>query len=248
MLNERIAELIQARVDGELAPGDRDELEQALETSEDARLFLAEMQRVSDYLGEVPDVDPPWGLRRRIMDSIQLPAKSSRSRWFMPASYGLAVAAGVLMAIGVSRVNLHGQDDLRGLVGTMVSQGQDLARQVADELAIDHELVKGQVRLKSLDQAYAVEFDLESADEVVVRLDLSHSNLRFGGFADQDKVNGVENFQVSGGNVRVLNRGNHQFVLFLRSEPGLESGSQGIGVSVDRQGTVIFEGVLESRG
>lgn len=250
MLNERTAELIQADIDGELAESDRVELTAALEQSAEARQFREEMARVANLMADTPDVDLPWGLRRRILDSIKLPSPSRlsvlSSLWTGPASYGLAVAAGVLIAVGVARVAPQSPEDLNGLVGTMVSKGSEITRSASSELEIDLDSVQGKVRLKDLEQAFALEFDLQSSETVEVTVNLGETGLRFGGFANQDAS--VENFEVSGESVRVMNQGDHRFVLFLRSMPGTGEGPQEIGIVVSHQGDTVYRGLLESRG
>ena len=57
---------------------------------------------------------------------------------------------------------------------------------------------------------------------------------------------GVEDFEVSGGEVRVSNQGAHQYVLFLRGVPGESAGQQDIGIVVHKQGEIIYSGALES--
>ena len=247
-LNERITELIQADIDGELAVADRNELATVLESSAEARSFRDEMSRVAKLMADTPDVDPPWGLRRRILDSIELPVRAGLSGWLKPASYGLAVAAGVLLAVGVSQLKSPGTEDMSSLVGTMVSQGQDLPHASSSKLAIDLAPVRGQVQLKNLDTAWALEFDLQSEEAVELAIDLSGSGLSFGGYAGQDDNAGIKNFEVSGEKVRMTNQGSHQFVLFLRGVPESSDGSQQIGIAVNHQGETVYRGLLESRG
>jgi len=247
-INERIAELIQADIDGDLAVADRAELTAALESSAEAREFRHEMVRLAKLMTDAPDLDPPWGLRRRIVDSIKLPARSRLSAWIKPASYGLAVAAGVLVAVGVAHIKPSGSQDMSSLVGTMVSQSHGLPSSVSGELAIDASAVHGQVVLKNLDSAWAVEFDLQSTDEVEVAIDLDGTGLSFGGYAGQDENAGVKNFEVLGEKVRVTNQGSHQFVLFLRRAPQGVDGQQKIGIAINHQGETVYKGLLASRG
>jgi len=206
------------------------------------------MTRVAKLLSNTPDVDPPWGLRRRILDSIELPARQRFSGWLKPASYGLAFAAGVLIAVGVSQLATQEPEDMSSLVGTMVSKNHELPHPAMSELAIDLEGVQGQVRLKNLDVACAIEFDLKSKDDVEVAIDLGGSGLSFGGFADQGENVAIKNFEVSGEKVRMMNQGSHQYVLFLRRAPEGSNGSRQIGIAVNRQGETVYHGLLESRG
>ena len=246
MLDERLAELIQADVDGELGPEQRAEVTQALEQSEEARVYHSEMLRVARLMTETPEQDPPWGLRQRILDSIELPAMSAG--WFRPASYGMAMAAGVVLAVGVLSIAPMGNKELGSLVGTMVSNGQDIPRGAEAGLDINHPEIKGQVWLKNLDEAWVVEFDLESKGAVDVTIDLNNTGMRFGGYADQAGYTGEEQLQVSGGEVRVVNQGTRHFVLFLRSIPEQQVSPQEIRIAMNRQGEMIYQGSLQSGG
>lgn len=250
VLDERIAELINADIDGELAMEDRAELTSVLESSSEAREFHAAMTRMAGFLASTPDLDPPWGLRRRILDNIKLPAHPQRSRWLRPAYYGLAVAASVLIVVGVTEMAPTTSQDMSSLVGTMVSQGSDLSgpKSPGNELVIDVEALQGRVRLKELDSSWAIEFDLQSKDAVEIALDLGSTGLSFGGYADGDENTSYEKFEVSEGKVRMTNDGSHQFVLFLRRVPGGSEGSQEIGITINHQGETVYEGLLESRG
>lgn len=252
MLSERTAELIQASIDGELA-GDREsELAAALEHSAEARQFQVDMSRVGQMIADLPEVDPPAGLTRRILDNIELPVRSRLARWsadfasawLKPTSYGLAVAAGVLIAVGVVYVTPQHPDDVRQLVGTMVRGGHDLPGAVSGELDIELAMLHGQIRWKDLDQAWALEFDLRSDDAVEIAIDTYGSSLEFGGFARQDGNSGLDAIEVSGSKLRVMNRGSHQFVLFLRDKAEAASGTQEIVVLVNHRGAEVYRGSL----
>jgi len=256
MLNERTVELIQAGIDGELGENEQSELQVALECSAEARQFHADMARIDQLIASLPDVEPPAGLTRKILDRIHLPAKRrfaglsavfDRS-WFAPASYGLAVAAGVLVAVGVVQMAPQDRADMSTLVGTMVSGGSDASQPVTGELNFELTQLQGQVTLKKTDEALALEFDLRSQEEVKISVDILDSGLEFGGFARQDGSVSLENIEVSEKAVTVSNRGDHQFVLFLRH--GAHSGTdlKGIGIAVSQAGTVVYRGRLESRG
>jgi hypothetical protein len=106
--------------------------------------------------------------------------------------------------------------------------------------------VEGRVQLKAIEQAWAIEFDLDSEEPVEVTVDLASAGLRFGGFADPSAE--VEVIDVSGGKVRVVNQGSHRFVLFLRSSAESEAGARAVAVAVSQAGETLFEGELQSGG
>jgi hypothetical protein len=255
MLNERIADLIQAEIDGALAEGDREELRIALAESAVARAYRDEMLHLASMLNDVPDLEPPAGLNRRILDSIELPAPRQLPawlrNWFQPASYGLAVAAGMLLAVGMIKVLPLSDDDMTSLVGSMVSHDASLPETSRSQLAVDLDAVEGSVLLKDLNGTLALQFDLVSAKEVEILIPLAESGLQFGGFVHDDKDINV--LEVSGGNVRVVNQGSNRFVVFLRQPDGLMKGSnpgsdQNLGVTISQDNVRIFKGTIAFGG
>ena len=250
MLNERITDLIQADVDGELADHDRAELSRELLQSQEARKFRDDMIRINGLMASIPSLDPPAGLQHKIINAIKLPRRgpfSARtSGWPKFASYGLALAAGVVMGIGLAQVNPRETQDLSAVVGTMMSQPGSQPGSAGKTLAVSLDYVQGNIKRSYLGQTVALEFDLKSVEPVEITVDLSGTGMRFGGFADQDPASGVEKFEVSDGKVHLLSRGNQQYVLFLRNEPEGGTRSQDIGISLAQQGTSIYQGQLDS--
>lgn len=247
MLNERIAELIQADLDGELEQGNRAELDSALAASGDARKLREDLGRVVHLMSNVPDREPPAELHRRLMDSIVLPSKPRfamfNSLWESPFSHGLALAAGVLLAVGVTQVGHKQPASVEDLVGTMVRNGNDAPGAASSVLKVDSPVVQGQIRLKPMDKAWVLEFDLASSDAVDIKVDLGATGFTFGGFASRDEA--VENFVVAGSKVHLKNQGNHGFALFLLDGPSHVEGPRSIEVAVDHLGNNVFQGMLE---
>lgn len=250
MLNEHNSDLIQAGIDGELSGEAREEFLALLRNSEDARLFHEEMQRVAKLLSEVPQVEPPLGLNARIMDSINLPSSYSLPEWlrnwWQPTSYGLAVAAGALLSLGLVRMVPSDVDHIPDLVGSMVAQDSLSVTRTANRLGIDVEAVQGTVRHKNLEFSQALQFQLQSDEAIEVELVLEGTGYQFGGFADDSS--GVTAFEVSGGNVRVLNEGLHQFVVFLREDAGMESGARELEVTIRQSDKQVYQGSIIVEG
>jgi hypothetical protein len=168
------------------------------------------------------------------------------SRWFQPASYGLSLAAGLLMGIGLAQVSPKETQDLSSVVGTMMSQPESQQGSAGETLAVTLDYVQGSIKRSYLDQTIALEFDLESAEPVDIKIDLRGTGMRFGGFADQDLSPAIEEFEVSKEQVHLLSTGSQHYVLFLRK--GLEGATnpQDIGISLAQHGTNIYQGQLDS--
>jgi hypothetical protein len=250
-LDERVSNLIQAEVDGALATEDREELKAALSESALARAFRNELLHLADIFNKMPDLEPPSGLNRRILDSIELPPSQHQTpgwfrSWFKPASYGLAFAAGILMTVGMVKLMPITDSDMSSLVGTMVKHDAVLPNATQSQLAIDLDAVKGSILLKDLSGALALQFDLRSAETVDVGIQLAAAELQFGGFVDNNQ--GVKELEVFGGNVRVVNQGAQQFVLFLRPLDGKKAGKKDLDVTISQDRKRIFEGSITFGG
>ncbi len=259
IVDERIAELIQAEVDGALAESEREVLQAELARSAAARAYRDEMMHLAKILGEVPDLEPPPGLNRRILDSIELPAPRQLPawlrNWFRPASYGLAVAAGMLLAVGMIRILPVSNSDMFGemssLAGSMVKHDKVLPDASRSQLAVDLEVVEGSILLKEMNGTLALQFDLDSVGPVEINIPLARSGMEFGGFVHDAK--GMEVLEVSEGNLRVVNQGSRQFVVFLR-RPGVSSEEMANGAASDLAVTIsqdnrnIFKGTIALGG
>ena len=245
-LDERIAELIQQDVDGELDAAGKAELEPILRQSAQARQFRQEMQRLATLLAETEDLEPPPGLRMSILDQVELPVKRGAwggSRfWFKPASYGLAMAAGVLLAVGIDQSRQVGSADLTQVVGSMVARAPAQPSRAAAELLIDAEGVGGRIRLESLENTLAVEVGLESAASLEVTVDLSGSDLSFGGVADLSAQ--IETLEIVGRNVRIMERGGQPFTLFLQRSGNQHGATQSIGITISQDGRQVYRGAV----
>ncbi len=258
MIDERVANLIQAEVDGELPVGDRAELEEVLQRSGEARRFREGMIRVSRLMSELPPLEPPDGLRQSVLSQIDLPATPAwpdwSLSWLRPASYGMAVAAGMVLAVGlvnavpglVPEGASSADSDIERLVGTMVGRGERPGGPAEGHLAISGAGVQGEVRLQTYPDSWAVAFDLDVENPTEVRLDLAGAGVSFGGIADPQGA--VQSVDVSAKAVRVINEGHQRFVVFLRPEPGVNAEMQHVAIAVSRDGQVLFSGRLQPGG
>jgi hypothetical protein len=128
----------------------------------------------------------------------------------------------------------------------MVAHDSLSVTQTAHRLGIDVDGVKGSVRHKNLEFSQALQFKLQADEAIEVELVLQGTGYQFGGFADDQ--NGVNAFEISGGNVRVLNEGLHQFVVFLRDDAGMESGASALEVIIRQSGKQIYQGSIIVEG
>jgi hypothetical protein len=256
MLEQRVLNLINAEIDGELAPMERAELESALRSSAEARAMQAELRKLASAMEAMPEQEPPADLMRRILGQIKLPPRRSTavSRFsiagmlasFRPAQAGLAFAAGLLLTVSVYEATSRSGEkvDLSQVVGTMVANPAGTATQQTDNLSIWAPGLSGTVSLSALGEFMLLNFDLESAQETEILVGLAETGFGFGGIAHTSAA-GVavdESYEVSGGTLRVVNPGSHPFVVFLR-RPGADApGAEAIAIEVMRAGERVFEG------
>jgi hypothetical protein len=257
MLEERTLHLINADIDGELTPDEREDLDVILESSSDARAMRAELLRLSNLFDNQPEQIPPPDLSKRILNKLAPPPRASNFSLsslfasFQPATAGLAFAAGLLLTVGVYELSPSDQpsSETASMVGTMVasqSGSQDLLK---NDVLLKGDGFSGTVSLRSTDGVYVLNFDLDSRDMTEIEVGLDRTGLSFGGFAetrsDADKV--FETVTISGGTLRVVNQGRQQFAVFLRvnsPEQAVDAGSITIDFSSD--GDRLYEGVPES--
>jgi hypothetical protein len=228
MISERILELINADMDGELRPEDQSELDAALESSAEARAVRSELQKLSNLMDNLPPQQPPGGLGSRIARNIELPkpessfSLSSLFSSFQPATAGVAFAAGLLLAAGFYEFSSERSvpGDSASMVGTMIAGKRNAPEFLKNDMQLKGDGFSGTISLRETSGIYILNFDLESEINTEVKVGLDKTGFAFGGFADiqgdENKV--LESVMMSGGAMRVLNQGHQQFAVFLRED------------------------------
>ena len=123
MLTEKEQELIHRAIDGELSAPDNERFEQLKGESEEAGRLYDDLCRLFDLLEACPDTEPSKDFSATVRDAIE----RSRLRKFRNKPFLWAMAASVLMAVGIVNLNQNsGLDNGNNsvLVGTMA--GNDL--------------------------------------------------------------------------------------------------------------------------
>jgi anti-sigma factor RsiW len=189
-IEEKYLELIQADVDGELPEEHRAELSRFMLAHPETRAVREEFKRITGVLEQVPQVEPPAGLRDSIVAAVRLPAPAAgpgtvRGLW--APSQLLRYAAVFAGALLVSTIALQfGTDRTRGLdvsqiAGTMASE--DPAAKAGPAATVDISLaeVSGQVSLYQSATMRVVEFDLVAKRPVEVVVVHDGQEARFSG-------------------------------------------------------------------
>lgn len=256
MLEERIIQMINADLDGELGQADKEELDAILESSAEARSMRVELLKLTNLLDSVPDLVQPAGLSDQIIDRLAPASRKSAFSLaslfpsFQPATAGLAFAAGLLVSVGFYELApRHGSAvDTASMVGTMVA-GQNSQQTVRmDNLAIDQAGVSGTVSLQRNGAFLVLSFDLDSEEITEIEISLTEAGLSFGGFAHaaSNDSSTDESFEISGGDLRVVNEGRQAFTVFLQDVTAGNSGGREVSIGITSGGAQVFSGVLQS--
>ena len=141
MRDDRLNELLNAELDGELDGAGQVELERLLAASPEAKLRRDELRRVADALSHLKPVDPPPELREAVLAAfrpgaakvVRFPAARVQRRW---VPYAGALAAGVALgAIGLSLYYAPRDEfDAASLAGTMADPDHHSPGQVLDRV------------------------------------------------------------------------------------------------------------------
>jgi hypothetical protein len=254
MLDQHIIDLINAGIDGELGPEEQRELEAVLDSLPEALIYRAELLELNDAFRNMPELDPPPDLSRKILGQVQLPA---RQKLFMlpgflagfnPVAGGLVFATGLLLAVGFYETGSRKltQQDTVNMVGTMVASDQVKAPGQGDRLLLDLDGLSGTVSLNVSENGRALEFDLDSSQLIEIELDLEKAGLIVIGFAQDDRGDGsfIDTLELVGGTMRVVNQGKHHFVIFLRQSPGSENHGKDIRIGISHDGQRVYEDTL----
>jgi len=257
MLEERTIYLINADLDGELAPDEKTELETILEASAEARAMRAELLRLNNLLDSLPEQSPPPGLSRQLIDTLLPPPGAGGFKLsgffssFQPVTAGLAFAAGLLLTVGFYELSPRYQSagDTANMVGTMVASQVDSTGLLKNDLFLKGDGFSGTLSLRETDGIYVLNFDLDSNNETEIEVGLERTGLSFGGFAevkgDANKV--FDTVAISGGTLRVVNQGRQQFAVFLHEngpDQAIDAGS--ITVDFSSDASDLHKGIPES--
>ncbi len=226
MLDEHALNLINADVDGELTPAESQELDAILESSAEARAMRSELVKLSNILNSTPELSPPPGLSKSVLDSLAPSTKISNfsfSSFFssiQPAPVGMAFAAGLLLTVGFYEMSRDSmiRSDAAGMVGTMVAGHSGGINLLENNLQFAGEDFSGTVSLSENNGLYVLNFDLDSKDRQEIEVGLDRTGLSFGGFAETQGSPGkvIDTLVISGGTLRVVSQGRQRFAVFLR--------------------------------
>ena len=255
MIDERIKELINADIDGELGGPEKAELESALQHSAEAAEFRKGLVDFVDLIEAEPPLELPDGLHAKIVEQIELPSPRRRfSFGDIPGfvRYGMAAAAGLLLTVGIyeNRGNLPGTGDMStdvgSMVGTIMRNDRAEVEETLDALIFDLQEVSSAVRLQRRDGALVLDVLLDAKDPIDITVDFTSDGLQFDAIAQtQSELKSIEFADQA---IRVQGHGKHHFAVLLHrdSDHAVESEAS-IKLRYTSNGRLIKEGALVTR-
>ena len=128
MDRNRLQELIQGDLDGELSTSERAELSRALLQDHDARRLQQEFRRTHQLLRDIPTAEAPAGLRAEILAARGLsarPADAGQRRYSQPFYRVAAVVLVGVLVVGISDLLRDRNAPTPNLQGSLRAASQD---------------------------------------------------------------------------------------------------------------------------
>lgn len=173
-IDQRIIDLLNRNIDGELGATEQRELEELLAGSDLVRNLHDELKTVTRAIEEAPDLEPPAYLQNAIERQIRLPVTNTipsskrkgfgswlATRWLRT---GFAVTLGAVITVGVYQMGSDHitQQDAENMVGTMVqSRGEDQSV-LLGSVNLDDDRLSGLVELRRLNDRLTLDVQLQS--------------------------------------------------------------------------------------
>lgn len=232
MTDPRSIELIQARLDGEISAAERQELESRLQADPELAGLEEKLAALTDVLARVEAVEPPAGLRKRIISAVvPSPRRSNATpvapRWRLPQvfGYGMAAAFGAAVAaiaLQIGSFGEPGRTDVSALIGTMSSYpgsqtGQQAsAGESAQRIVLDSAALSGSIDTYARGGVVILEFDLAATRPVEIMADYSPSRLSFSGFARSGDA--VASLNTGPGQLRMSAQKDHRYAVLFNPD------------------------------
>ena len=218
-IEERIIELINADIDGEITSDEKTELDGILESDADARALHQELSGLCETLDSNEQLDPPPHLRHVIMNQIPNDQQQEpetgwlRALFVTPAvRYAATFAAGVVMAVLIidsGQIQEARLDDVSNLVGTM-GDGPVVA-----SVAINRSEVAGRVDLKRAEPMMILDFNLSTNGPIDIVATYSDRTVWFNGFAQLEATG--TSISANDGEIRIQVDGKRRYAVFLNN-------------------------------
>ncbi|MGB5347595.1 MAG: hypothetical protein WBN23_15620 [Woeseia sp.] len=199
MSHLRLDELLSAELDHELGAAEQQELQQLLDTSDEAVAARRDYKKLDQLLRDMPEQLIPASLHHRITSSVRLPqappaANSSRfgnlfgDLWVSPvARFSFAAAAGILFSLAI--FNAAGPDVAEApttdMFGTMIPRSSGQAGEILDQLHLKGTGFAAGATLLRRNQQLVLDIRLDAAGPIDITVDFENTGLRFASIANR---------------------------------------------------------------
>ena len=232
MNSKQINNLIQKEIDGTITPEEKEKLNRHLVENSDAKKVYEAQIGISKLLDDVPPVDPPEGLKKRIMNAIDMnrySIKASSRRIKLRFSgrdavinpkmafvFGLGLIVGFLIHIALKLDSIDRQwIDSRDFIGT-VGRYERARFNVVERTPIDLPGTRGQLTLSILKNLVGCEVWLSSEEVSEIQVNFDSACVNFYGF---EPYRAAIAFLENGGNfIRIKSSEDTRYVLFFQRE------------------------------
>jgi hypothetical protein len=195
-MEKKYIQLIHNDLDGLLTPSERHELDIALKSDPELRKLYEDLHQMSVQLNQIPRVEPPPTLKKKILESINFNRYQEREAeqdWFVRISQWLAeprfrlaygLAAGIILGILSSLFILPGlitqsHLQIKDLYGTIGIHENDL--NVIKELSVTENSFQGAFKVKSYWNIVGFEISFKTDAETEIQLEYDRNLLVFRG-------------------------------------------------------------------
>ncbi|MFT5139687.1 MAG: hypothetical protein ACI9H8_000028 [Lysobacterales bacterium] len=251
MIDERIIELLYAKLDGELSQSDQLELNDAIQGSIEVRELQKSLIEFSDLLEQEPSLEIPDGLHAKIVSQIHLPVVARGFRFSeIPGffRYGLAAAAGLILTVGLYESQLNNTDaqDISSMVGTIMQKDGSSKAVTLDAFAFEFDSISSAVSLQRRDGALVLDVLLDSRDPVDITVDFTSDGLKFDAIAQMQSD--LKSIEFADQAIHIEGTGRQHFAVLLHRDGDLTAEHEAsIKLRFTSNGKLIKEGSLVTR-
>jgi hypothetical protein len=227
-IDDKLIELINAEIDGELSDEERNQLQQQLVKNPDARAMHKDLLQLNRALAPLGNLSPPGQIRENILNAVAPNNRSFITRLIealLPTTaiprYALAFVGGIVFGFGALQLGDGYRTDMDSgqFVGTMTDYGSLPDAISADDISLELEQISGSVRMHQIGSMLIVEFDMNSQNAVKVVTEYRGSSIEFRGFSL--KENELSSFVAYNESINLIAKGNHRYSVFLQKrQPG----------------------------
>lgn len=247
-------ELMNAEIDGGIAPQDQTMLDEYLAENAEAAAYRDELGSMCEELDAMPLLATPSDLHQHILTLISTetkrPEPASRSPMRMlrnliaiqPLRYAATFAAGIVVTVTLvssERADRHAFDDVTSLVGTMAGAPAADTLSTQDDMQLTLNELAGSVSLLSAGTLLILDFDLASRRAVEIVAAFDDRDVWFNGFAQLESTGTTVAAET--GQVRVRMDGQRRYAVYLHNT-GTDSGT--VELQFYAGGQLLHEGKL----